>query len=218
MNMTDSQPTPCNGHAETIRQMIEVIINQHIGEETSYQKFIHKNKLTDPDCMRKINAIAEFDDLLQQIQNILETCKSTGHEKISSICNDVINSNRCSFSTQRRWGMCELTGGVTNSCFVMHIDDSQVCVDMEYESFFVSLWMISHVSVLEKNRVDRFLSSLQGYVSIADAIVEYKASRDMIGSEDINTYDKAVKVVFQILTHTMDQITSYQPAQNIQTV
>ena len=55
-------------------------------------------------------------------------------------------------------------------------------------------------------------------MSIADAIDEYKASRDMIGSEDINTYDKAVQVVFQILTRTMDQITSYKPAQNIQTV
>jgi len=218
VHMTDSQLTADDGHAETICQMIDVIINQHIGEETSYQKFIQKNKHTDPDCLRKVNAISEFNGLIQQIQDILETCKSMGQERISTICNAVLNTTQCAFSMHRRWGMCELTGNVTNSCLVMYMDDSQICVDAEHESFFLSLWMISHVSVLEKNRVDRFLCNLEGCMSISDAIEEYKASQYMIGSDDISTYNKSLQVVLRVLTHTMNQITSYKPTQNIHTV
>ena len=80
-------------------------------------------------------------------------------------------------------------------------------VGVRFQSFLVSLWLISHLQETETARAQKFVNSLGNDITcISDAIHEYVSSEYFITEEHLDKYYEAYHYVFKTLQVSMKDV------------
>jgi len=190
-------------HADaSVAHYVDVVVNTHIGDETTYAKFIQKHQHSDTASREKIQAIEYVENRVQNIGALFRTCQRDGRERVYNMCQMISRDIPCTFERVARWHTCELSGICTNSCIQMQWADEGMIVDERYHCFVMCLWLVTHIHRIETNRIDEFLQSTGNTQSIVELIEAYHTSQYATPASEIENYVDAFVFVEKTLTAT----------------
>lgn len=79
----------------------------------------------------------------ESVDQLLETMRVLGHERVSSVCSEVVRAGSAlpaAAQVHLQWGVCALTGAMCNR--VMRV--GPYLIDAHYRAFVLALWLASN--------------------------------------------------------------------------
>ena len=188
----------------------ELTACQVVMDKDTYMKHLkHESAHGVAEASAQLDSLQYFSTLLHKQNRVISELNLLGHNRITNICEAIINLKTLPIPRIYKWQICALSCVPSNCLLDLSVE---YAIDESFEPFATALWTADHMQRIEKNRMYELALSMS-------ALSKPEIVQSLISEEEIKSnaqvYIWAYKTSNQVLTHTLERL-NHQPTKEIE--